>query len=97
MRGFLREIGSPAGGWGGGPERGGRYAEGGGDASVCFGAGQAERKVRRRALSCAVASRWQRRHRVRRLSRSHWPPPSATGRIWSASQRVRRAVMVFMP
>ena len=37
----------------------------------------------RRILSrnCAVTVRWQRRQRVRILSRSHSPPPSVTGRM----------------
>ena len=60
------------------------------------GCGKGYWRLRRRR-SWAVASRWQGRQRVRRLSRSHWPPPSATGRIWSASQRERRAVMDFIP
>lgn len=38
-----------------------------------------ERSRWRRRRKSAVTSRWQGRHRVRRLPRSHWPPPSATG------------------
>ena len=63
---------------------------------ICGSGGWGYWRLRRRR-SWAVASRWQGRQRVRRLSRSHWPPPSATGRMWSASQRERRAVMDFMP
>jgi hypothetical protein len=40
-------------------------------------------RLRRRV----VATRWQRRQRVRMLERSHSPPPSITGTTWSASQR----------
>src|SRR5262249_27631064 len=36
---------------------------------------------RRRRCNSSVASRWQRRHSVRRFSRSHSPPPSLTGRM----------------
>lgn len=51
--------------------------------------------MRKRFRSAEVAMRWQRRHRVRMLDKSHSPPPSMTGRMWSASQsdlrdRVRR-------
>ena len=46
--------------------------------------------LRLRRRSCAVASRWHRRQSVRILSRSHSPPPSTTGMMWSASQRVLR-------
>jgi len=44
---------------------------------------------RRRARSlccCAVTWRWQTVHRVRRLSTSQVPPPSATGTMWSTFQ-----------
>lgn len=50
-----------------------------------------------RSRSSAVASRWQGRHSVRMFSRSHSPPPSATGRMWSASHRDRRAVTERKP
>jgi hypothetical protein len=43
-----------------------------------------------RSRNRAVTVRWQRRQSVRILSRSHSPPPSVTGRMWSASQRLLR-------
>ena len=49
-----------------------------------------------RSRSCLVASRWHSRQSVRIFDRSHAPPPSATGRMWSASHRVRRLI-VFNP
>ncbi len=45
---------------------------------------------RTRSRSCSVTVRWHRRQRVRMLSKSHSPPPSLTGRIWSASHRLFR-------
>lgn len=35
---------------------------------------------------CDVTNKWQGVHRVRRLSISHCPPPSQTGRMWSTCQ-----------
>ena len=39
----------------------------------------------KRSRSAAVAALWHRRQSVRMFERSHCPPPSATGRMWSAS------------
>ena len=63
----------------------------------CSAASMAATLARRiRSRSCAVTNRWQRRHRVRMLSRSHSPPPSVTGKMWSASHRLLR-IRVFSP
>jgi hypothetical protein len=43
-----------------------------------------------RNRNVAVSRRWQARQSVRRLLRSHSPPPSTTGTMWSASHRLRR-------
>lgn len=60
-------------------------------------AGRAELDFRKRRRSSAVTSRWQGRHSVRKLSRSHCPPPSATGIMWSASHSDRRDRIVCNP
>ena len=52
--------------------------------------------LRIRSRSADVAIRWQRRQSVRMLFRSHSPPPSTTGTIWSASQRLFR-IRVLKP
>lgn len=44
----------------------------------------------RLARNTAVTARWHFKQRVRIFSRSHSPPPSETGRMWSASQRLFR-------
>jgi len=44
----------------------------------------------KRNRNAAVSRRWQARQSVRRLLRSHSPPPSTTGTMWSASHRLRR-------
>jgi hypothetical protein len=49
----------------------------------------------RRRRNAPVAARWHFRQSVRMLERSHSPPPSATGMIWSASQRWRRRPQSF--
>ena len=46
--------------------------------------------ARRRRRNSAVASLWHCRQSVRMLARSHSPPPSTTGTIWSASHKWRR-------
>jgi len=43
-----------------------------------------------RCRNASVAWRWQRKQSVRMFSRSHSPPPSVTGRMWSASHRLLR-------
>ena len=41
-----------------------------------------------RSRSWVVTAQWHLRHSVRMFSRSHSPPPSTTGMIWSASHRL---------
>ncbi len=48
-------------------------------ASAASMAATLARRIRSR--NCAVTARWQRRQRVRMLSRSHSPPPSVTGKM----------------
>ena len=58
--------------------------------------GITDRRILR--LSSAVASTMTHQtSSVRRFYRSHSPPPSATGRIWSASHSDRRAVTLRIP
>ena len=47
---------------------------------------ESRRTWARLAACLEVTDWWQGVHRVRRLSMSHWPPPSHTGRIWSTCQ-----------
>ena len=49
----------------------------------------------KRLRNSLVDARWHFRQRVRRLVKSHSPPPSTTGWMWSASHRLLRDLAVM--
>ena len=57
--------------------------------SPYFAACCSRRRLARSRPCCAVTSRWHIVQRVRRLSTSHSPPPSATAVMWSTCQNWR--------